>query len=144
MPTPKDQCQALVDAVLPMATKTLSEHAEFYPFGATLNSAGKVAIAMAYDGRDKPPSQPLIDMLRDGFRADASKGKIVASAVVYDVRVTAPGASAKKDAIAVELDHRDKYSVVVFFPYTIQNGKVNVEDAFVNKGQGRIFVQGGS
>jgi hypothetical protein len=99
---------------------------------------------MAYDGREKPPSHPLIDMLRDGFRADASARKIIASAVVYDVRVTPPGTSVKIDAVAVELDHRDNYSVVVFFPYTIRDGMVDVREPFANKGEGRIFAQVGS
>jgi hypothetical protein len=95
MPSPKTQCEGLLDAVLPMATKTLKEHGEFYPFGASLKQDGKVALAMAYGGREKPPSQPLIDILRDGFRADASTRKIIASAVVYDVRVIPPGTSEK-------------------------------------------------
>jgi hypothetical protein len=144
MPSPKTQCESLLDAVLPIATKTLQEHGEFYPFGASLKLDGNVALAMAYDGRENPPSQPLIDMLRDGFRADASTRKIIASAVVYDVRVTPPGTSDKMDAVAVELDHRDNYSVVVFFPYTIRDGTVDVREPFANKGEARIFAQVGS
>jgi hypothetical protein len=144
MPSPKNQCESLLVAVLPMATKTLKEHGEFYPFGASLKQDGKVALAMAYDGREKPPSQPLIDMLRDGFRADASTRKIIASAVVYDVRVIPPGTSEKIDAVAVELDHKDNYSVVVFFPYTIRDGTVDIREPFANKGEGRIFPQVGS
>jgi hypothetical protein len=143
MPSPKTQCESLLDAVLPMAAKTLKEHGEFYPFGASLKQGGKVALAMAYDGREKPPSQPLIEMLRDGFRADASAHKIIASAIVYDVRVIPPGTSEKIDAVAVELDHRDNYSVIVFFPYTIRDSAVDIREPFANKGEGRIFTQVG-
>jgi hypothetical protein len=144
MPSPKTQCESLLDVILPMATKTLKEHGEFYPFGASLDQDGKLAMAMAYVGQEKPPSQPLIDMLHDEFRAAASRRKIIASAVVYDVRVTPPGTSTKIDAVAVELDHRDSYSVVVFIPYIIQDGTVNIREPFANKGEGRIFAQVGS
>ena len=144
MPTPKEQCEDLLDAVLPMAKKLLKDHGEFFPFGATLKADGQVASVMAYDGKDKPPSQPLIDQLRNGFRADASNHAILASALVYDVRVVPPGTSTKTDAIAVELDHKDNYSVVVFFPYRIHDGSVDVQEPFSNQGEGRIFAGVGS
>jgi hypothetical protein len=63
---------------------------------------------------------------------------------INDIRVVTTGTSTKMDAVAVELDHRDNYSVVVFFPYTIHDGTVDVQEPFANKGDGRIFAQVGS
>lgn len=143
MPSPKEQCETLLDSVLPFAEKMLKEHGEFYPFGATLKRDGTQALAAADNGTDKPASQPLIDLLKSGFRAAAVKGDIVASALAYDVRVTPPGSSTKTDAVAVELDHRDGYSVVVFFPYTVKSGSVVFGDAFANAGANSIFRVGG-
>lgn len=144
MHTPKEQCEELLNAVLPFAEKMLREHGEFFPFGASMKPNGDIALVGAYEGSEQPPSQPLIDLLHQGFREDATKGAIRASATVYDVRVVPPGTSVKTDAVAIELDHRDNYSTVVYFPYTINAGKVEFQDAFASKGAFAIFSRNGS
>jgi hypothetical protein len=142
VPTPKSQCEELLNVVLPFAEKMLSAHGEFYPFGASMKPDGQIVQVAAYDGRDRPPSQPLIEQLREAFAADARAGSIIASATAYDVRTIPPGGSTKSDAVAIELDHRGDYSVVVFFPYSIQGGTVHVGSAFAQKGEFRIFGHG--
>jgi hypothetical protein len=143
MPTPKSQCEQLLNEVLPFAKKMLSEHGEFYPFGASMKPDGEIVIAGASDGREHPPSQPLIDILRQSFHADAKSGAIIASATVYDVRTIPPGATSKTDAVAVELDHRDNYSVVVLFVYTVSAGTVQFAAPIAHQGTFEIFGQHG-
>ena len=59
------------------------------------------------------------------------KGEIRASCIVYDIRTLPPGREQKQDAIAIEIDHRDNYSVVVVFPYRLPaDGVLNVEEPF--------------
>jgi hypothetical protein len=142
VPTPKSQCEELLNVVLPFAEKMLAAHREFYPFGASMKPDGRINQVAAYDGREHPPSQQLIDQLREAFAADAKSGSIVASATAYDVRTIPPGGDTKTDAVAVELDHRANYSVVVFFPYTIQGGTVVIGTTFAQKGESRIFGHG--
>jgi len=139
VPTPKSQCEELLDAVMPFAEKMLAAHGEFYPFGASMKPNGEIAQAAAYDGRELPPSQPLIDLLREEFAADAKAASIIASAVLYDVRAVPPGSQEKTDAVAIELDHRDNYSVVVLFPYTIERGTVTLGEPFAHEGAFLIF-----
>ena len=141
--TPKSQCQDLLNAVLPFAKKMLSEHGEFYPFGASMKPNGQVVQAAAYDGQEHPPSQALIDLIRESFRADAKKGAIIASATVYNVRTIPPGGNSKTDAVAVELDHRDSYSVVVLIPYALSPGSVQFGQTFAQRGKFEIFGQHG-
>lgn len=57
----------------------------------------------------------------------------------YDVRVVLPSTGQKSDAVAVALDHRDNYSVVVYFPYQIKGGKVAFGDLFAVKGEASVF-----
>src|SRR5262245_60505897 len=142
VPTPKVQCEELVNVALPFAEKMLAAHREFYPFGASMKPDGEISHVAAYDGREHPPSQPLIVQLREAFTSDAKAGSIIASAIAYDVRTIPPGSSTKTDAVAIELDHRDNYSVIVFFPYTIRDGTVHFGDAFANKGEFLIFGHG--
>lgn len=136
---PKSQCEELLDSALPFAKKMLAEYGEFYPYGATLQSNGKIGSVGGYKGEEHPPSQSIIDFLRQAFRTQASEKTIIASALVYDVRTVPPGQSQKTDAIAVELDHRDNYSMVVYFPYVITNAQVQLGSPFATKGVGRIF-----
>jgi hypothetical protein len=137
--TPNAQCQQLADTLLPFAEKMLSGAGEFYPFGALMKTDGKIVQAGAYNGKEQPTSQQLLDLLRGAFRAQAAKGAIIASAVAFDVRVVPPGGTEKMDAVEIELDHRDNYSVIVFFPYVIEHGSVQFCPAFANKGSNGIF-----
>jgi hypothetical protein len=143
MATPKSDCEDLLNAVLPMAENLLAAHGEFYPFGASMKPGHEISLTTPYDGRERPASQPLIDLLHDGFHQEAMKGTIVASATVYDVRIARPGAASKTDAVAIELDHRDNYSTIVFFPYAVRASKVEFEKPFANKGGFGIFRRDG-
>lgn len=136
---PKSQCEQLMNSALPFAEKMLTEHGEFYPYGETMRADGTIVSVAGYDGRERPPSQPIIDLLRQVFHSEAAKGTIIASALVYDVRTVPPGGSEKTDAIAVELDHRDNYSVVVYFPYSVAGGKLQIASPFATKGVGHVF-----
>jgi hypothetical protein len=69
----------------------------------------------------------------------AKAGKYRATALIYDVRVTLPSTGRKSDAIAVALDHRDHYSVVVMFPYQFTGGELTIGSPFAQKGEGDIF-----
>ena len=135
----KDDCEAIVDVVLPVAQRLLTEHGEFFPFGGTLQTDGKVALVAGYDGREHPPSSELIKRLTDAFRSGARSGQYKATALVYDVRVTLPSNGAKSDAIAIALDHRDEYSVVIYFPYQIRKNEIVLRENFAEKGEAGIF-----
>jgi len=133
-----------MNSALPFAEKMLSEHGEFYPYGESMQADGTIVSVAGYDGRERPPSQAIIDLLRQGFHVDAAKGTIIASALIYDVRTIPPGQSEKTDAIAVELDHRDNYSVVVYFPYSLAGRKLQIAPPFATTGMGHVFGNLGS
>ena len=72
--------------------------------------------------------------------AGAESGEYRATALVYDVLTTPPGKENKPDAIAVALDHRDDYSVVVYFPYSFDsNDELVVDDPFAVECEGGVF-----
>jgi hypothetical protein len=139
MTNAKSDAETLMNAVLPFAEKMLSEHSEFFPYGAAMKPDGEIVSVAGYDGREQPPSQEIIDLLNAELRKDVALGMYKATAVVYDVRVAPPGSKAKSDAIAVALDHRDDYSVVVLFPYSISNRTLNIGAPFAEEGAHEIF-----
>lgn len=139
MSNPKAECEKLMQEALPFAESHLRKHGEFFPYGQALDTKGTVIYVAAYDGREQPPSADLIRLLKQGFVKGAKEGKYKATAIVYDVRVLLPSTGVKSDAIAVALDHRDKYSVVVFFAYEIKNGKLAMGEVFANEGKFDVF-----
>jgi hypothetical protein len=136
----KSDAETLMNAMLPFAKKMLTNHGEFYPYGGAMQPDGKIVNVAGYDGRERPPSQEIIDLLNAEFRKDAANGRYKATAVVYDVRVVPPGKTERSDAIAVAVDHRDNYSVVVIFPYAVcAEGAVRIGEPFAEKGERSIF-----
>ena len=136
----KEECESLMSAVLPRAEELLQGHSEFCPFGATLSASGEIAHVAGFVGEVAPPAEEVIAVLEAGFREGAARGELVACALLCDVLVVPPGSTERKDAIAVRLDHRDDYSIVVLFPYTItESGVLSVDEPFATAGSGAIF-----
>ncbi len=60
---------------------------------------------------------------------------------MYDIRTVPPAQEEKQDAIAIEIDHRDDYSVVVVFPYTLSaDGVLKVKEPFAVSRQNTTFA----
>jgi hypothetical protein len=138
----KSDCERLLSALMPFAEQMLSRHGEFFPFGGTMSTTGKIAQSAAWTGEERPPSQALIDQLRDGFRAAAKRGEIRATAILYDTLVMPPGKTTKQDAVTVALDHRDDYSVVIVFPYSrTADGTVQLDPPFASQGSDDVFTR---
>jgi len=138
--TPKEECEELMNALLPMVKKLLSEHGEFFPVGGTMQADGSIAFVSTYDGDEHPPSQKVIDSLIEAFRAGAMDRKYKATALIYDIRTVPPGATEKTDAVAVRLDHVSGYSVLVVFPYRLSPVReVIFTPPFASKGPADIF-----
>jgi hypothetical protein len=135
----KADCESLMSAVLPFAEQLLREHGEFFPYGGALKPDGELASVAGYDGREQPPSDDIIRLIKKGFVEGAKSGTYVATALVYDVRVTIPSSGQKSDAIAVSLNHRDGYSVVVFFPYQLVKGNLQYGEAIAQQGERDVF-----
>jgi hypothetical protein len=136
---PKADCERLMNDRLPFAIQMLERHGEFYPFGGALKTDGTTVHVGAFDGDEHPPSADVIAWLTRGFVDGAREEIYRATALIYDVKTTIPSTGARSDAIAVSLDHRSGYSVVVMFPYENVAGRVIVGIPFAQKGSGAVF-----
>lgn len=135
----KADCEELMNAALPFAEKMLSEHGEFFPYGGAMRPNGEIVSVAGYDGREQPPSSDIIRLLKEAFVEGANNGSYSATALVYDVRIVTSEGDEKEDAIAVSLNHRDGYSVIVMFPYRLNGGDVVFGDALAEAGEADIF-----
>jgi hypothetical protein len=138
--TPKEECEALMNALVPFAEQLLSKRREFYPFGGTMSIDGKISPGATFTGDERPDSQSLIDLLEKGYRDGAKRHLYKATAIIVDVRTIPPGKKDKQDAVEVRLDHVSGYSVKVLLPYAFsRDGKLEFAPPFSARGDGRIF-----
>ena len=137
----KTDCEQLMNAVLPLAERMLSQFGEFYPYGGYMKPNGEIAHVGAGDEEiDRPRSKDLLYVLQDSFSEMAGKGACKATAIVFDVRVAPPGTEEPSDAVQVCLEHADGYSAEVFLPYRInRGGQVSFGAMFAQEGKHEIF-----
>jgi len=134
--TPKEDCETLLNAVMPLVQQMLAQYREFFPCGATMSPTGEISLTMPPDAED-PGSEAQVALLQDGFRKQVAAGTCKATALALDVLMVPPGRSKKQDAVEVRLDHRDAYSVRVLFPYAISDaGELRMEDPITATGDG--------
>jgi hypothetical protein len=134
---PKQDCTRLMNSVVVFAKKMLQEHGEFRPYGGYL-TVGREIVDVGVDLEDKVPAAVAVQMLAEDFQGKARTGVIVASAIVFMVNIRCPDGR-MSDAIQVNLDHQESYSAEVFYPFTVNDGKVTYEAIFAQAGSGGIF-----
>ena len=108
---------ALLNDLLPLAERMLSEHGEFYPFGGSITTDGRHISVGTKGSSDRPQSQELIDIMTNEFRSQALERKIRAAGICFEVRVVPPGQVDKTDAIQLALEREGGDAVDVFVPY---------------------------
>ena len=140
---PKADCETVMNSGLPLAEEILLRHREFLPFGAAMRPNGEIVFLGAYDGREQSPLatsfSDLIGALKEAFIAGARRQEYMATALFYEVGVTMPATAEHLDAVAVSLNHRDGYSVIVLLPYTIESGSVVYDSPHAQAGESDIF-----
>lgn len=139
--TPKERCEQLLEAVLPFAEQTLNKHGEFYPFGACLGQDGQISLLQPDTGTERPEPDELVALAKDSFRRLAAENKITTSAVVANMRLKELGKDAV-DAIAVMLDDREDYSIIMYYAYSKEEPlakRFRLEAPFTQTGENAIF-----
>ena len=128
--------------LVPFAQQMLSKHGEFYPFGATMTSAGEIVANAADAGEEQPEPQKVIELLAQGFREEAANGKIRAAGMCVDIRTIPPGGTDKTDAICVSLEHQTGEAVDVCVPYRKgMFGRMKYGELFAGKREAQFFVR---
>lgn len=107
----------LMNVLIPFAQQMLGKHGEFFPFGASMRTDGKVECHAADAGEEQPASEKLIEMLTGAFRQQVADGTIRAAGICYDVRTIPPGQTEKTDAICLALEHQGGDAAQVYLPY---------------------------
>lgn len=137
--TRQNDLERLLDHVLDFAHKTLSNHGEFYPFGAVVRTDGELRYVAGYSGSETPPSQQVIDLIVAGTREGARTKEIRAVGICYDARVRPPD-SEPTDAIAVALEHVEGEPALALMPYKKVGTEIEYSELTIEPGERRVFV----
>lgn len=137
--TPKEQCEILLDKLLPFAENQMKKYREFYPFAAVLLQDDSVQLTASYDGNEHPEPKAVLEDLKHIHKKLATEGTIKASGIVWNAGMATPDGKST-DAIIVSLEHKDDYSVIVGEPYKISFfKKVSFGNLFAMEGKHDIF-----
>jgi hypothetical protein len=105
----QDDLDGLLNMTLPFAQQMLAKRGEFYPFGATVTTSGKMQLLAGELGQEHPASADVVSLLVERLRQD--RGSLRAVAICSDVRLR------DSDAVRVELEHQDGQVIAVLMPY---------------------------
>jgi hypothetical protein len=135
----KNECEGLLDVLLPFGEDQLKKYKEFYPYGAVVRTDGTVELTSTYDGNEHPDSKAVINDLILVHKSLAEEGKIKVSGIAWNASMVS-GDGKPYDAIIVSLEHKDDYSVIVGEPYKIGLfKKVTFGNLFAMEGKHDIF-----
>ena len=119
---PKEECEELLNALLPFAVNQLKKYGEFYPFGAVMYNNNEISFTAVENGENHPDST-----------------EIKASGICWNATVSLENGK-QSDTIVISLEHRENYSVLVGQPYRIGLfKKLNLDAIFAQNGKHDVF-----
>ena len=123
-----------------LAKRMLASDGEFYPYAFAIRPNNEIiSIAAQIEHENFPSSTELIEALTVGLREAANEGRYKATALIYNVTMAGTQEGERKDAIAVALDHKSAYSVIVYHPYVLNEGRVSYDKLIASLGGDSIF-----
>ena len=136
---PKEECEELLNALLPFAVNQLKKYGEFYPFGAVMYNNNEISFTAVDNGENHPDSTEMINRLTELHNEQAKKGEIKASGICWNATVSLENEK-QSDTIVISLEHRENYSVLVGQPYRIGLfKKLNLDAIFAQNGKHDVF-----
>jgi hypothetical protein len=102
----------MLNEALPFAQQMLDRRGGFFPYAVKMAAGGDIGIVAADPGQgEHPRSTDVLSMLNEGLKSE--RETLRAAATVSDVRIDSPS----RDAIRVEIEHREGLALTVFLPY---------------------------
>jgi hypothetical protein len=111
-----DELAALLRYCEQFSQMMLAKAGEFHPFGAFVNSAGKIEALGAHTGSDNPPDQDVYALLESAVSSMRNDGKLSAYALAANVNIPQSLESHYPDGIRVHVESAG-YSRLIYTPY---------------------------
>jgi len=103
-----------------------------------MKSGGEIVTVGGMDPDEEPKPEELFRNIKDKLRTGAVGGGYQATALVFPADTTTAD-GAPLTCIAVALEHRADYAVLVLIPWRLEGGEVQFGEPFAQKGKREIF-----
>lgn len=113
-----EQLHELLMYCIDFSRTMLQNSGEFYPFGGTLTTDGKVCAVGGHNGEEHPKSQEIFLLLAEAFSSSAQAGEILGAALAADVNIPAQFSADYPDGVRVQLES-EGFSRYVYIPYKV-------------------------
>jgi hypothetical protein len=140
MAEPREEIEALLNFLLPLAEEQLTKTGEFYPYAAVVEADGDLAPVSSDPGEEDPDVGELLLSLHAHLAEQAADGSIRASGIAADVTLTDPDSGETTDAVQVELDHAEGDPVDIYVPYEGAGERVKFGELVAAHGREPIFT----
>lgn len=128
----------LLNEALHAAEEFLEKVGEFFPFVVTMSPDGEISHEQEHLGEQSPLAVQTVDVLVDGLKRAAAKGRYKATAVVSHARIPSPDGQFQ-EAISVALEHRNDPPVNCFLPFKQAKGHFDFGEVFAKRGERKVF-----
>ncbi|HKD35414.1 MAG TPA: hypothetical protein VKB78_01400 [Pirellulales bacterium] len=128
----------LLNESLHAAEEFLEKIGEFFPFVVTMSPEGEISHEQEHLGEEPPAGDEAVDVLIDGLKQAAAKGRYKATALVSHAQVPSPDGQFQ-EAISVALEHRNDPPVVCYLPFKQTKGRFDYGEVFAKRGQRKVF-----
>jgi hypothetical protein len=139
-PSPAEQdLQHILEVTRSKAEAHLSKTLTIAPFAIVMDAAGEIRQVAAENCRRHDSLIDQIEDLRQHLQAAAGSGGLKASAVAYIASVLDCESGQMQDAVAINLNHRDALSTVIYFPFELTDETPQWGPSFQQAGRSDIF-----
>ena len=114
------ECEQLADYALKGAEKLLEEDGAFSPHALTMADNGDIEVVFAEAGAGLGTADEDYGALIQNLRDEASNGDHRAVAVVLNTWIDRKDGQGKRDAVVVQVDHREQCSLETYRYYAIE------------------------
>ncbi len=128
----------LLNEAFHAAEDFLEKIGEFFPFIVTMDADGQISHEQEHLGEEPPAGDETIDVLVEGLRQAAAKGRYKATAVVSHAHIASPDGQ-YQEAIRAALEHRSEPPVICYLPFKHAKGKVEYGEIFAKRGERKVF-----
>ena len=102
-----EEMEEVLGFLMSFTHKALEKNGTFFPVAAAMDANGKIVPVAVYEGKERPSAQEVIASLETIFKESAGASGYRVVAIAFDSRVVDPSDKKKKDAIQVNLEHKE-------------------------------------
>lgn len=117
-PAANPDFQRLLHFVEPLAKSSLQKYEGFYPFAATMNQVGEIAVIPAFSPRETPDPRDVHELNVKALRRIHSDGNLRAAALCSDITTMRAGTNEEISEIQIRLESQGGESFMMHIPYT--------------------------